>query len=200
MHTVGALVAAVATLLGVSTPSVATTTLVPPPIVQTVGGQQCLTLIHSLSLGDSSDDVLSLQQFLGVKQTGFFGYITKKTLTQWQLSHGVILSTDSIGAGIVGPKTRAVMHCRAVTAATSTPEAIPVVHEQQGVASTTPAVSNAPLPGGGTGTQEQTVPQCQPFDVPRPPDAQCTIGVWQIINDEAGCPVQWDCSDPNSIE
>ncbi len=57
--------------------------------------------------GARGNDVKRLQQILGVESTGFFGALTRKAVTEFQLKHGVIKSTKDVGAGTLGPKTRA---------------------------------------------------------------------------------------------
>ncbi|MBA3733364.1 peptidoglycan-binding protein [Patescibacteria group bacterium] len=62
---------------------------------------------YSLSYGardnSTTNAVSSLQQFLGVSPTGYFGSITKSAVANWQSSNGLP------AVGIVGPRTRAMM-------------------------------------------------------------------------------------------
>lgn len=196
MHAIAGLVAAAAALFGVTTPPAATTTFSPAPPQKEI--QNCITISHPLSYGATGNDVSALQTFLGIKPTGYFGHITQGVLIQWQISQGIIISDSSVGAGNVGPKTRAALRCgTAVHTEVISPPA-PVENVR---ATTTEATSTMPIQsGGGPVATQSSNSQCTPFDVPEPPAVECTTGQWQLIDDETGCPVQWDCSDPNSIE
>ena len=61
----------------------------------------------SIVPGARGSDVKRLQQILGVESTGFFGALTRKAVMEFQLKHGVIKSAKDVGAGTLGPKTRA---------------------------------------------------------------------------------------------
>ncbi|TSC96818.1 MAG: hypothetical protein Athens071426_146 [Parcubacteria group bacterium Athens0714_26] len=68
-----------------------------------------------LGKGSRSDDVKRLQQLLASDKSiypegtvsGYFGPLTVKAITQFQLKYGVIKSSEETGAGRLGPKTRA---------------------------------------------------------------------------------------------
>lgn len=68
-----------------------------------------------LGKGSRSDDVKRLQQLLASDKSiypdgtvsGYFGPLTVKAVTQFQLKYGVIKSSKETGAGRLGPKTRA---------------------------------------------------------------------------------------------
>jgi len=57
-----------------------------------------------LKFGMINSEVKELQKRLGVIQTGFFGSLTKKAVTNYQLSHKLK------GDGVVGPITRAILN------------------------------------------------------------------------------------------
>ncbi|OHB18634.1 MAG: hypothetical protein A2666_04540 [Parcubacteria group bacterium RIFCSPHIGHO2_01_FULL_47_10b] len=74
---------------------------------------------RSLTLGTKSVDVAALQQFLvtqGIEiypeklVTGYFGTLTKAAVARFQLKHGLIPSQTHAAAGLVGPKTRALIN------------------------------------------------------------------------------------------
>ena len=199
-------VAAVATVIGLAA---STTTA---PIVP----QQCVSIVRPLAVGSIGNDVSALQTFLGVKSTGYFGPMTQTALTKWQISNHVTVSPRSSGAGIAGPKTRAALRCQSDVSNSSVPVTIipaaktvlPMIAPSNiplVTASTTQVIEPSPGTGGGStvGTQvSQTITgaKCKPFTTPAPPASQCTTGLWTIIDDEADCPVEWNCSDPNATQ
>ena len=61
----------------------------------------CPQIVRSLSRGSTGADVMSLQSYLGVIQTGYFGPLTAKAVVQFQASEALP------PVGIVGPLTRA---------------------------------------------------------------------------------------------
>lgn len=75
----------------------------------------CIDLSYDLSLGSrdiiTNGDVTRLQQFLGVKATGYFGSITKKAVQKWQSAYGIASYGSSDTWGDVGSATRAAMAC-----------------------------------------------------------------------------------------
>lgn len=86
------------------------------------------TFTHDLTLGAHGGDVSALQQFLidgGFLKisapTGYFGPLTKTTLSAWQASVGI-----SPSSGFFGPLTRAKINADATqsTAATTTPNIV----------------------------------------------------------------------------
>lgn len=198
---IGVMVATVAALFGFF----GTTT---HPAVQAPAGSapvvaQCLTLTRSLSFGMTDPGVADLQQFFGVKMTGYFGPLTKAALIQWQINNGVISSAESNGAGVAGPRTRAAMRC----AAAVNPAYI-VTTPAAGAASSTEPTSllrSTFLKPSASSTSRDSwsgdsASSCASFMLPRPSASLCTVGEWVLIRDEAGCPVEWECSDPNSVE
>ncbi|MCF7846930.1 MAG: peptidoglycan-binding protein [Candidatus Gracilibacteria bacterium] len=54
--------------------------------------------------------ILVSEEFMAVAPTGFFGPITEKSLTKFQLDRGIIKSPHQLGAGQVGPETRTVLN------------------------------------------------------------------------------------------
>jgi hypothetical protein len=192
MKTVAALLASAIAAFGVNGTTTAPTIVIP-----------CVTIERTLSSGMSGADVMKLQQFLRVKQSGYFGPLTQKSLTTWQISAHIITSPKSPGAGTTGPKTRAALRCTSAPnppapvqihsiTPTSTSVSAPVI------ATTTAAPISPPVPivTGGGGSVSATA-QCKPFTVPQPPASECAVGQWILVDDEAGCPVEWDCQDPN---
>jgi peptidoglycan hydrolase-like protein with peptidoglycan-binding domain/3D (Asp-Asp-Asp) domain-containing protein len=72
---------------------------------------------ESLSLNDRGKEVVKLQNVLAEHgyfpkglSTGYFGGKTKDALIQFQLNKGVITKATGLGAGRLGPKTRAVLN------------------------------------------------------------------------------------------
>ena len=65
----------------------------------------CVTLSGNLSMGMQGSTIGSLQTFLGVSSSGYFGAQTQAAVKAWQSAHGI--STT----GTVGPATRAAMAC-----------------------------------------------------------------------------------------
>ncbi len=63
----------------------------------------CPQIFRSLSQGMSGSDVMSLQSYLGVSPTGYFGPLTANAVAQFQSSEGIS------PVGIVGPLTRAAL-------------------------------------------------------------------------------------------
>ena len=169
----------------------------------------CALFTQALGVGSSGGDVVRLQQLLNIKSTGYFGAITQRALTKWQISHGIISSAQSVGAGLLGRRTRAAMGCITssittthaqvlapttslrVIATTSTATTSPIVLP------TAPPTTQTTNTGGGGGSSG--VPHCPAFARPHPPASQCTTGSWVLNNDEAGCPSEWNCDDPNEL-
>ena len=158
----------------------------------------CVNIAHTLSLGSKSAEVAKLQQFLGVSQTGYFGPQTRQKLLAWQLSHAVVPSAKTLGAGTTGPKTRAALKCAPAAAsatATSSQKQIVAPVAPTPIATSSTIVPVAPAQtiqsiGGSSGA-----PNCPAFTVPKP-TGQCEWE-WQKVIDESGCYIDWDCSDPN---
>lgn len=71
---------------------------------------------EDINMGDKNHEVFKLQQilveeeFMNVHPTGYFGPVTKKALTQFQIAHGLIRNASSAGSGNVGPKTQALLN------------------------------------------------------------------------------------------
>jgi peptidoglycan hydrolase-like protein with peptidoglycan-binding domain len=74
--------------------------------------QSCPSLSRSLLIGARGSDVVALQQFLsvqgylGVSATGYFGVLTKAAVARWQAQND-IAALGSAGSGIFGPLSRA---------------------------------------------------------------------------------------------
>jgi peptidoglycan hydrolase-like protein with peptidoglycan-binding domain len=193
VKTIAAFLASAITAL---TGGAATTT---PPVLNT----HCFTIAHTLSYGSQGTDVSNLQQFLGVKPTGYFGPATQKALMNWQISSGIIHTARAEGAGSLGPKSRAAMRCNlSAVPVKTTPTPIPTpipAHINTTAPAPTPnpvalPPSIVPSSAGGSGPTSpgSTAAQCAEFTTLKPPDSQCA-GTWQKIMDEAGCYVEWDC-------
>jgi len=75
------------------------------------------TFSQILSLKDRGSEVARLQNVL-IKEghlasgldTGYFGYKTQEALIQFQIAYGIVKKNIDPGAGIAGPKTRAVLN------------------------------------------------------------------------------------------
>ena len=91
-------------------------TTVPSPVpyqtlipASTQLGQSCATFSSNLYQGVSDTqpggDVATLQSFLGISPTGYFGPITRSAVVEWQSTNGVSAT------GYVGPMTRAAIRC-----------------------------------------------------------------------------------------
>jgi len=71
---------------------------------------------NSLSLGDSGEDVYSLQaelQNLGyflIEPTGYYGEVTQHAVFKLQQKWGLVATIDDAGAGVAGPKTRGMIN------------------------------------------------------------------------------------------
>ena len=70
-----------------------------------------------LEYGMISDDVKRLQEFLKdlgifpqIECTRYYGAITLRAVKDFQLKNGIISSSDDLGAGRCGPKTRAIIN------------------------------------------------------------------------------------------
>ncbi|MDO8514241.1 MAG: peptidoglycan-binding protein [bacterium] len=61
----------------------------------------CPQILRQLSQGTTGSDVTSLQQYLGVSQTGYFGPMTAQAVAKFQANEGL----SQVGS--VGPQTRA---------------------------------------------------------------------------------------------
>ncbi len=61
----------------------------------------CPQILRTLSQGSKGDDVLSLQSYLGISQTGYFGPLTARAVAKFQAEEGLSQ------VGFVGPQTRA---------------------------------------------------------------------------------------------
>lgn len=88
---------------------------VPLPLTQILKLPVATTFAHDLELGDKGDAVKKLQTSLR-KMNLYFGDITgnydaatEKSVLDFQLKYFVLHSADEIGAGRMGPKTRAKM-------------------------------------------------------------------------------------------
>lgn len=195
------MIAAVAGLFGffgTTTPPVVPVSIqVAAPVVS-----QCLTLTHSLFYGMTDPSVADLQTFLGVRTTGYFGPLTKAAVIEWQIQSGIISSGLSDGAGVVGPKTRMAMRCenavRTTNSATTSAVTITSSSESTSLPEST-LLNSSDGSSGGTASQGGSSP-CPAQALPKPAASLCTVGEWTLIRDEAGCLVEWDCSDPNATQ
>lgn len=87
---------------------------------------------RDLNPGARSDDVRRLQQILASDKTlypdgtvsGFFGALTRAAVLKFQLKYGVVKSASELGAGRVGPKTRAKLNEVFAAAAPQAPAAV----------------------------------------------------------------------------
>ena len=170
----------------------------------------CVSIVRPLLFGSHGNDVAQLQVSLGLKPTGYFGHLTQDALGRWQISNGIIQSKKSIGAGILGPRSRLLLSCKPMPLIDQEKKVLPKMQPLIPT-STAPIVSPpsaSPVPaivpvtkpaGGGGGRSPAPSNACPPFTTPRP-TLQCTTATWVIIDDEAGCPAQWDCTDPSAIE
>ncbi len=172
-----------------------------PPI------QVCVDIPRNLYLGMSGEDVMRLQRFLGVRATGYFGPITKNAVRAWQLQNGVIAHARAEGAGILGPKTRTAMSCSKpieivspINVTLATPSATSSTPTTTVTVTSVPAVPFLPQSSGGGGGAYNSAPQCQPFTTMKPSATECPTGAWILTADEAGCPAEWYCDNPNEIE
>jgi len=193
---IGAMIAAVAGLFGFFGTTTPPAVQVPAPAASIIS--QCLTLTHSLSFGMTEPSIADLQTFLGVRTTGYFGPLTKAALIEWQIDTGIITSALSDGAGVAGPRTRAAMRCTSVTRTpniATTPTVI-VASSTEPTSLPQSAILNSSGSEQGAGG---TLP-CPAQTLPKPAASLCTVGEWILIHDEAGCLVEWDCSDPNATE
>ena len=84
-------------------------------IVQPVASDQSLTT--DLDLNDKGENVVKLQNILIENgylvegfNTGYFGNLTKSAVLKFQLEKGIIQSANDMGAGRVGPNTRAALN------------------------------------------------------------------------------------------
>lgn len=72
----------------------------------------CPQLGRVLSRGAEGDDVSSLQTYLGVQKTGYFGAVTERAVQKLQEKVG-LMPANSVAAGgygVVGPRTRAAIY------------------------------------------------------------------------------------------
>lgn len=71
---------------------------------------------RSLGLGTKGGDVTSLQEeliklgFLRIESTGYFGETTEHAVFKFQQSQGIVADKGQLGAGHVGPATRAALN------------------------------------------------------------------------------------------
>lgn len=79
----------------------------------------CPQILRSLSRGSTGSDVMSLQAYLGVSQTGYFGPLTASAVAKFQASEGLSQ------VGIVGPLTRAAFARRCGNPSSNTFSATP---------------------------------------------------------------------------
>jgi len=88
----------------------------PAPVTPPVS-RICPILNRTLARGASGSDVTSLQAYLGVSQTGYFGPLTEQAVQQLQVQEGVVSSGSAAttGYGSVGARTRAVFARRCGT-------------------------------------------------------------------------------------
>lgn len=72
----------------------------------------CPQLPRVLSRGYRGDDVSSLQRYLDVQETGYFGAITERAVQTFQTYIGLMSSSSSAasGYGVVGTKTRSAIY------------------------------------------------------------------------------------------
>ena len=72
-------------------------------------------LIYSdLAYGSQGEEVLLLQRWLGVEETGFFGWKTEEAVKAYQIENNIVTSGDALttGFGRVGPLTRASLNAK----------------------------------------------------------------------------------------
>ena len=88
----------------------------------------CPNISRNLTFGMRSADVSSLQTFLGISPTGYFGILTQKAVQQWQLKNSVVMSgtPSTTGYGSVGRKSRAVIAQMCTNNATQVQHSTPV--------------------------------------------------------------------------
>lgn len=78
-----------------------------------LAGNGLTFLTQDLKLGDSGQAVVELQTELnklhlfGLEPTGYFGEVTEHAVYKFQQSQQLVMDKSSIGAGILGPQTRA---------------------------------------------------------------------------------------------
>jgi peptidoglycan hydrolase-like protein with peptidoglycan-binding domain len=117
-------------------------------VAAALGGQgaspkgACVDLSHTLSSGSTDalagGEVSRLQAYLGVRETGYFGPLTKQAVIDWQKAHAIS------AIGVVGPATRGVMACSStqspMNVASTVPETstTPETHTPTPVATVTP--------------------------------------------------------------
>ena len=72
---------------------------------------------EDIDLDEKSEEVVKLQNFLinhgylsAGLNTGYFGEQTEASVLKFQMDTGVVKSSEDIGAGRVGPKTRKVIN------------------------------------------------------------------------------------------
>ncbi len=58
--------------------------------------------------GEIKKEIKKIQEFLGSRQTGYYGGRTQKFVLDFQLQYGIVHSSSDVGAGTWGPKTRKV--------------------------------------------------------------------------------------------
>ena len=121
----------------------------PSPVAQLVSP----VFNKDLVVGAKGDDVKRLQELLKTdasvyptgQVTGYFGPLTKAAIVKFQLKYGVIKSDKEVGAGRLGPKTRA---------------KIKVIFEGAAPAST-PVPASTPAPAAVSGSAQSIQAQIQ---------------------------------------
>lgn len=187
--------------------TLATTTPLGGTVIPTA---PCVSIARTLVLGSHGDDVAQLQVFIGLKPTGYFGHVTQDALVRWQISKGIIRSKKSSSAGILGPRSKFLLNCKLSTEVDLekkvAPKMPPIIATSTGPGVSSSSVLSIPVippvtnaRGGGGGSSPTPSNSCKPFTTPKP-KAICATAAWTIIEDEAGCPIQWDCNDPNAAE
>jgi hypothetical protein len=94
-------------------------TITPPSTVPPSTTTRSFTLDRSLYKGLSGDDVVKLQEYLIEEghlgqgyNTGYYGNLTENAVQSFQRAHDIVSSgtPESTGYGVMGPKTRALLH------------------------------------------------------------------------------------------
>lgn len=131
------------------TPTVPVAVAQPSPIAAAVSP----VFNKDLALGAKNDDVKRVQQLLAQDKdvypeglaTGYFGSLTRKAVTKFQLKYGVIKKATDSGSGRVGPKTRAKLN-EVYGGAAATPAPAPAPTPTIPTPAPAPAVTPAPTP------------------------------------------------------
>ena len=110
-------------ILAQSAQSAQTVPIVPVSPVLLSENQTFLSIVtsgffnYSLGFGSTGGNVENLQKWLSLYPTiypqmlvtGYFGPLTEAAVLRLQLIYGIVLSKDDLGAGVFGPRTRALV-------------------------------------------------------------------------------------------